>query len=129
MWLGINALEFYVKFNNFKGSPQDYNANKGKIISYLRFKTLKIHNLLTGGTYLSGRHIGVAPPPPSPPQPPRNKDNMCEFSDVFKLFVVNLIKHKQHLTKLGKKSWVVHCHSFDKSITVTGPKTLTCTVI
>ena len=73
------------------------------MIPYLRFETLKIHNLLGGGTYLSGPHMGVAPSPP-PPQLQRNKDNMCGFSDVFKLFVVNLVKHKQHLTKLRKKA-------------------------
>ena len=70
------------------------------MIPYLRFETLKIHNLL-GGHILIWPTYGSSPPPP---QLQRNKDNMCGFSDVFKLFVVNLVKHKQHLTKLRKKA-------------------------
>ena len=73
------------------------------MIPYLRFETLKIHNLLGGGHILIWPTYGSSPPPP-PPQLQRNKDNMCGFSDVFKLFVVNLVKHKQHLTKLRKKA-------------------------
>ena len=73
------------------------------MIPYLRFETLKIHNLLGGGGHiLIWPTYGSRPPPP--PQLQRNKDNMGGFSDVFKLFVVNLVKHKQHLTKLRKKA-------------------------
>ena len=38
---------------------------RAKMIPYLRFETLKDHNL-SGGTYLSGPHMGVAPLPPTP---------------------------------------------------------------
>ena len=76
------------------------------MIPYLRFETLKIHNLLGGGGHILIRptYGRSPPPPPPPPPPPHHKDNMCGFSDVFKLFVVNLVKHKQHLTKLRKKA-------------------------
>ena len=38
---------------------------RAKMIPYLRFETLKDHNL-SGGTYLPGPHMGVAPLPPTP---------------------------------------------------------------
>lgn len=38
---------------------------RAKMIPFLRFETLEDHNL-SGGTYLSGPHMGVAPPPPHP---------------------------------------------------------------
>ena len=49
------------------------------MIPYLRFETLKIHNLLGGGTYLSGLHMGVAPLPPPPPPNPKGIRTCVDF--------------------------------------------------